>query len=168
MDAEKIEGLLMDHALGATSGDVAALVEAYVEKDAAARGKLEEWGALAAGAKRAMRTEAVMLPEFPRKALEQAERRRWWGKSLLIGAGMAACVAMGFGSARLGEQRGVPEPMVAEAVVGGSTLSPQRVAAVQDFWSVARLRAYALNSPKPTEQTSSWMGRFQSSTRFGG
>ncbi len=55
MDTEKIDMLLIDHALNATPPDVAALVEAFIEKDPDARARLDNFRATASAAKRGAR-----------------------------------------------------------------------------------------------------------------
>ena len=76
MDAEKLNALLIDHALCETTPDVAALMEAYIEKDPVARATLEEWHATAGLAKRALQGNLIVLPAFPRAALERSQTMR--------------------------------------------------------------------------------------------
>jgi hypothetical protein len=154
MDAEKLNALLIDHALGETTPDVAALVEAYIEKDPAARATLEEWRATAGLAKRALRENPVILPAFPREALERSQTMRQWRTRILWGAGMAACLAVGF---MIGTRWDEPATQVAQepnAIPSPTSplpTSPAHIAAVPDFWSISRFRAIAENSQKPAK-----------------
>jgi|SRR5271170_8016435 len=176
MNTEKIESLLLDHALGATSGDVAALIEAYVAKDDAARAKLEQWRQLAGSAKRALQAGPVMLPAFPRQALQRSQHRKVL-RLAAWGAGMAACVAVGFaiGSWRYGGVGGggggeEAQPVMAQMSSGVmEQVTPARVAAVRDFWSVSRLREYARSAQKSAaDADTSWWSMLQPSVRIGG
>jgi anti-sigma factor RsiW len=170
MDTEKIESLLMDHALGATSADVAALIEAYIAKDDAARAKLEEWRQLAGSAKLALRADPMILPAFPRQALQRSQRRKVF-RLAAWGAGMAACVALGFalGSLRNGGGEGTQSVVAQMSNQVTEQMTPARVAAVRDFWSVSRLREYARNAQKPAaDADASWWSILQPPVRIGG
>ena len=104
MDMEKIDMLLIDHALNATPPDVAALVDAFVEKDSEARIRLDNFRSTAGAAKRAIAgdTELPPLPRTlaclagplvgPRHRLtpSRAQRVALWA------TGLAACMAISF------------------------------------------------------------------------
>lgn len=180
MDMNKIEMLLMDHALDGTSSDVASLIEAYVEKDVEARVMLEEFRATASLAKRAMGAEEVALPAFPRSRLKAAWRGREIRRACSWGIGMAACVAVGFFAGNSSHRSERSPEMVAEV----STVRPEpaippmpeRVGAVRDFWSVSRLQARVVESgnhngggaSSKTDLMSLWPNAWQRSVRFGG
>jgi anti-sigma factor RsiW len=163
MDAEKLNALLIDHALGETIPDIAALMEAYIEKDPAARATLEEWRATAGLAKRALQGNPVILPAFPRAALERSQAMRQWRTRIFWSAGMAACLAVGF---MIGTRWEEPTIQVAQAPNGiPSQTSPlptstAHIAAVPDFWSVSRFRAIAENSQKPAK-IATWTNLFR-------
>jgi anti-sigma factor RsiW len=164
MDAERMDALLMDHALGETTPDVAALVEAYVEKDAAARATLEEWRATAGLATRALQGKPVVLPAFPRAALVRSQTLRQWRSRILWGTGMAACLALGVAvGIRWNSQEQPPVVPLAQAPVVPLPPPPMRIAAVRDFWSISRLRAIAENTPKPVKATP-WANPFRRPT----
>ena len=173
MDSERIDALLMDHALGGTGGDVAALIEAYVEKDVEARGRLDGFRATVGLAKRAVAVKAVVLPTFPREALERSRQGMGWRRGVLWGGGIAACVAVGFMMGSGWRATAPSIPVIAQMGAGeGATSSsppaPERVAAVKDFWSMSRLRANAESAPKPSGAGTVWWNGFQRSLRVGG
>ena len=168
MDIEKIEALLMDHALGGTSEEVAALVEAFVEKDAAARGRLEELCGTVGLAKRVMGADVPSamhaqgpfpehgtrgLPALPRAAIERSLRRAMWKRRVLAGAAMAACVVLGTFCGRFWTTKGIDRVVIVRAAE--SAARPAEVAVVRDFWSVDRLRAAAQEASRETPQTTS-------------
>ncbi len=68
MDAErleKMEGVLMDYAVGETSAEVSAMVEALMEREELVRRKVEEWRRIVGDARGAMREKMkVELPAF--------------------------------------------------------------------------------------------------------
>lgn len=155
MEMQVIEPLLMDYALGATDVEVSALVEALAAKDGQVQVQLQEWGEVAALAKRAepMR-EMADVPVFPRQELESARRARIWRRATVQVAALAACLMLGFfvGSQVNGRNRELELPgAVSQMVVTHTTIPGEvPVAAVKEFWSPARLIAVAQsNAERP-------------------
>ena len=145
MDTQKIEPLLMDHALGATTPEVGALIEAFQEKDTEVRARLEKWLGIAKLARRAMEeTVVTALPAFPQRQLQVARLGTQRRRMLVWSAGLAACMLIGYllGSRGHGHPAtpavvtADPRPTLAAAVA-------VPLAGVDDFWSIERLRASA-------------------------
>ncbi|HUO10480.1 MAG TPA: hypothetical protein VM008_19400 [Phycisphaerae bacterium] len=171
MDMVKIEALLMDHALGGTSDEVGALVEAYVERDAAARARLEELRGTVGAAKRALASQPVLLPAYPRGALEHSMQRHLWKRRVVAGAAIAACIAVGFliGDLWRGENRKTDIATRVASVPAQKSGVPvaAEMATVRDFWSTARLRASAEQASKETNAQSDRRIRIQSWNHIG-
>ncbi|HVS69627.1 MAG TPA: hypothetical protein VHQ47_00060 [Phycisphaerae bacterium] len=144
MNGEMLERLLMDRALGGLAPEVEALLVEYLERDEKARGRAEELGALTGLMRRAMGSEEVEHGALPALRLGGGWRRRVaWG--VAAGAGMAACVAIGFWGGR-SVRDGGGSVDVAERV---AVVPAQREAAAEgggEFFSVERLRGLAVRN----------------------
>ncbi len=144
MDAETLERLLMDRALGALSPDADALLTAYLEHDAEATERSREFAAAATSARHVLRRAApATLPPFPAagvQQLEQARRRLVWVRNA---ASMAAALVIGVGlGAWLTKQmpadgRTDVKPVVVEFVAKLPVAEPEPAA--NRFWSTQRL-----------------------------
>ncbi len=166
MNNEKLEELIMDYALGATTSDVTLLLEALGEKDAEVNERLNEWECIADLARRAGETaHRPALPAFPRGELELARRSRVARRAVMWVAGAAACVAIGFfgGTLRYTE---APTPQPERTVATVTAEAP--VMAVADFWSVARLRATQNQRVKPATASFSTPFNWSQNQRTGG
>lgn len=134
MDTQKIEPLLMDYALGATTPEVAALIEAFQETNADVRAQVSRWQNVANVARQAM-DDGISnpLPVFPRRRLQSAQQRARWLWSAVRTAALAACLLLGYLAGIQGHDRTSPAGAVSDVPI----------AAVHDFWSTERLRAVA-------------------------
>ena len=168
MEMQKIEPLLMDYALGATDTEVSALVEALAAKDGHVRTQLEQWGEVAALAKRAEAVrEMANVPVFPRQGLESARRAAIWRRTAVQVAAIAACLMLGFFVGSVNERNreltltgDMPQMVVANTTIAGEV----PVAAVKEFWSPARLVAVAQSNAERPAPARSPVGN--SSTMF--
>jgi anti-sigma-K factor RskA len=159
MELQKIEPLLMDYALGATTPEVSALIEAYQEKDAEVRTRLEQWRGVAQLAQRAIPAEeSVTAPIFPRRKLQSARRTMLWRRAAAWGAALAACLMLGYFA---GSQR--RDRVETVATLGGAKVATLAaaadvpVAAVENFGSQAWWRAVAQqNADRPVRSSSSY------------
>jgi hypothetical protein len=150
MEPQKFEAIFMDYALGATTPEVAALIEAFQEKDADVRRHVAEWRGVTALARRAIPAqEFVNVPIFPRSRLQNALRSAQWRRTAVWGAALAACLMLGYFVGKRGFDRvevpasssGVPTALVAAPAAANVP-----VAAVNEFWSQSRLVAEAQRS----------------------
>ncbi len=172
MDTQKIEPLLMDHALGATTPEVGALIEAFQEKDTEVRARLEKWLEVAELARRAMEERAVTaLPAFPRRQLQVARRGMQRRRMLAWSGGLAACVLIGY----LLGNRGHDHPATPAAVTADPRPTSEAavdvpVAGVKDLWSISRLRASAeRNASRPVRSSATTLwNRWISFHQLGG
>ena len=180
MELQKIEPLLMDYALGATTPEVSALIEAYQEKDAQVQANLEQWRGVAQLARRAIPTEeTVTVPIFPRQLLQSARRTMLWRRAAVWGAALAACLMLGYFAGSVGHHcsdmaaplGGAPTTSVAiTSVAPGSPAAALPVAAVGNFGSAAWWRAMAQrNAARPVRSSSNSFGNLSDLLqRFGG
>lgn len=161
MDTQKIEPLLMDYALGATSAEVSALIEAFQERDADVQARLQQWQEIADLTRRAIAPhETVAVPVFPRSRLQTAQRNAQRRQTLVRIAALAACLLLGY---LIGtESHGRPE--VASLAAGFPKIrfatpacADVPVATVNDFWSQSRLlAAIQRTSNRQPKSQSSW------------
>lgn len=114
MNAETMERLLMDRALGALSPDVAALLEAHLRQEPAAAARAAQYEQVTDATRRAFSAASVTRgelrggadpaassparaapPPFPARQIRRvlARRRRWI--RLAHAASLAACLALG-------------------------------------------------------------------------
>jgi anti-sigma factor RsiW len=136
MDTQKIELLLMDYALGATTPEVTALIEAYQETNPQVRAEVAQWRDIAAVARQAMEEKkSATPPVFPRRQLHSAGRHAQWRKAAVRITALAACLFLGYVAGSQWNNRAAT-PATATAVSAP-------VAAVENFWSMSRLRAVA-------------------------
>jgi len=144
MNAEKLDGLLVDYSLGAVPEDVAMLIEACAKNDPAIRKSIAAYRGVAELAKRAGDAPSPSLPAFPRQQMERARYSQQARRAIRWVAAAAACVVIGFlgGTRWSGPVSEVATPVVQVNAPAGPAADVQ-VAAATDFWSVARLRAYA-------------------------
>jgi anti-sigma-K factor RskA len=181
MDMQKIEPLLMDYALGGTSPEVSALIEALQEKDTGVRTEVDQWRSVAALARQTAPAEAaVNVPVFPVRRLKRARRVARVRQAAVWCSALAACLVLGYlvGNAhgdrtKLATLAGQPAGVATVSSIAVNAMGESvPVAAVIDFWSPSRLIALAQrNSNRPIPTPSSWSGFSDPSTRlhsFGG
>jgi anti-sigma-K factor RskA len=161
MDTQKIEPLLMDYALGATSAEVSALIEAFQERDADVQACLRQWQEIADLTRRATAPhETVAVPVFPRSRLQTAQRTAQRRRTAVRVAALAACLLLGY---LIGtEAHGRPDvASLAKSVPMTMVVSPASadvpVATMNDFWSQSRLlAAMQRTSNRQPKSRSSW------------
>jgi anti-sigma-K factor RskA len=188
MDLQQIDSLLMDHALGGTTPEEAAVIEALAEKDSTVRARLDEWRGLANLARRTASDAPVALPPFPAHRFSSQGGRKWrrfftwlwfgvpmgfdadnrggqWQRVVAWGVSMAACIAIGFAVGRpWGQQPSGPSGVV--AVVNTAPAAPivavsMRSGEENGFWSESRLRAYAMeHAGRPAAATNPFVNEW--------
>lgn len=157
MDAETLERLLMDRALGSLPQDSEALLEAYLSHDLGAAERAREFADATDAARQVLRSgEATTLPAFPITQvlkLERAQRKIRWLRNT---AGIAATLVVGIGLGAWFAQVPARVPLGA-----GSTPIEMvaRLAGPADaesrgkrFWSESRL-ARVVHRSQPTRGT---------------
>lgn len=169
MDAETLERLLMDRALGGLTPDVEALLDAYLERDSHAAARAAEFQAAAIAARRVLSTgSSAALPPFPAVRLEHIGhvRRRLVLVRNVAGLAAALVLGVGLGAAyfrHVGERAGgaVPLPGAAPAkvVAVASTVTPSRGSA--DFWSAQRLYEQMRSVKRPETPRVFWSSSVQ-------
>lgn len=140
MNAETLDRLLLDRALGALTPDAAALLDAFLrehpEQLAAAR-RLDATTDLARKALAAPLTLDAKLPAFPRERIEAAQRRSHAAGWARGGLAMAAALLLGFSAAWIL----LPRPPQSPPQIVDSTPRPRAsTAPPPGMWSVERLR----------------------------
>jgi anti-sigma factor RsiW len=163
MDLNKIEPLLIDYALGAAPLEVAALIEAYVEKDAAAHSQLAQWQKVVDLAQRAIPESSTAhdpaaITVFPAGQLQIAKRHARWRKAATLATALAACLALGFFA---GIQINLPLNKIAVASTRGnqqpaSATAELPIAAVQNFGSPAWWRTVVQQNANRPERSSTY------------
>ena len=156
MDAEILEKLILDQALGQLPPETMALLEAYLAHDADARTQMAAYEKVTTMATRAIAENApATMPSrtFPAAALK---RRHVVRRASRWGAAAAACIAAGF---LVGRWNGaevrheVPNLPEISAQGGKEAATPARGnIGVPDFWSQQRLRALAAQ-PRQVQST---------------
>ncbi|HTQ37828.1 MAG TPA: hypothetical protein VMJ32_02305 [Pirellulales bacterium] len=161
MELQKFEPLLLDYALGVTTSEVSALIEAYQDKDADVRTQLEQWRGVAQLARRVIPTEeAVTVPIFPRQLLQTAGRTMWWRRAAVWGAALAACLAVGFFAGSVSQRHS--EALARSSLSAGSLVASAPavehlpVAAVENFGSPSWWQAMAQRSADRTIRSPSY------------
>jgi hypothetical protein len=134
MDAEILERLLMDRALGGLAPDVEALLAAYLAQDGAAAERAREFEAAAMAARQVLRTSGPLgLPKFPAGQIRGLERTRHQLVLVRNVTGLAAAIVAGIGlgvvffrepATRPGIDR---PPVVAASAPRGEFWSAQRL-----------------------------------------
>lgn len=151
MNAETLERLLMDRALGELSPDVESLLAAYLEHDAQAAARADEFLAAAAAARQVLTKVApAALPPYPALRLESVGRahRRLVLVRNVAGVAAALVLGVGLGAAfvgRAGESAGGTHP--ARAVTFASAAA--QPAGHEGFWSTQRLYERAREAKRP-------------------
>jgi hypothetical protein len=145
---ETLDRLLMDRALGALPPDVEALLDAYLEHDAAGAARAREFGAAAMAARRLLQQPLpTPLPPFPATSIRDVARAQTRVRALGHVASMAAVLVVGIGLGLVfphGRTLEAPGPrftIVAPAPVITAEPAP-------GFWSTARLYASARRSSR--------------------
>ncbi len=141
MDAQTMERLLLDRALGTMPPDTAALLDAYLAEQPAAAAEAERWAATTQLAGLALEGDRESpLPAFPRARLMSAGMRH--RRSMLAWriTGLAACwlIGLGMGGLWWRTSRNTPASPDRHAVVMNPEDSTFE-AAQESFWSVRRL-----------------------------
>lgn len=153
MDAETLERLLMDRALGTLPADADTLLEAYLTHDAAAAERAREFAAAAAAARQVLHAgEAAPLPPFPvtrALKLEQVRQRIRWLRNT---SGIAATLVMGIGLGAWLAQPPAARPAGPDRPQSVLVAHPAKSAGEDShgtgFWSVSRL-ARRIRGPRP-------------------
>jgi anti-sigma factor RsiW len=152
MDIQTIEPVLIDYVLGGATPEVAALVEAFQEKDAEAQACVKRWRTVAGLARQAMGSDqSTSLPTFPERKLQVARQMAQRRQAIVWAAALAASVLIGYLIGMNGRDR----KMASEIATAGSrpahvetTSNPESSDA--DFWSMARIREVAeRNAARP-------------------
>ena len=160
MDAETLERLLIDRALGALPADTEALLAAYLEgeEQATTQGKvLDQTVSLARQALADAAPPDAALPPFPKAKLARAQRTRRLRLATVQAAALAACVLIGFSVGGLGSNSllppEVPPPperaQLSEGIRPAATVTIRPSAEITDstyrstFWSVQAWRERA-------------------------
>ena len=141
MKTETLEALLLDHALGELSPEVAELLETHLAHDPEAA---RQAAGLASTVQRARQAMAI-TQEAPRRSLSvgrlrqaQMTHRRWAFMWEL--ARLAACVVLGLTLGWYGHTaRKAPIAAVPPVVVASELPTPAKT--TTDFWSLASLAA---------------------------
>ncbi len=139
MDRATLEILMNDKALGALAPEVANLLEAYLRDHPEMAGESARIDAAVALAARALQATAEHpLPVFPAVRIRQRERalRQWRG--LKVGAGIAACITVGFIVGLGVTGREMRDASSGGAMSGGlAEIEPvSESATAQSFWSM--------------------------------
>ncbi len=143
MDAETLERLLMDRALGALGPDVEALLDEHLAQDPEGCQRAAEFAGATSAARQALGAGVPLrLPEFPAlrlATLERTRRRLAWVRN--TGA-VAATLVVGIWLGGL-LTSGRPGPDTPVSGAGERTAlaasAPAHADADGGFWSVARL-----------------------------
>ena len=148
MDAEVLERLLMDRALGALTPDVESLLGAYLASDPATAARGSEFETAATAARRVLGSALpAKLPPFPAVGLQKIEQSRRRLIRLRNVAGIAAALVFGVGLVAALFRTGSTAPHVgtsvaqrppASAFVTAITAVPHD-ASPDGFWSGQRL-----------------------------
>ena len=155
MDMQKIEPLLMDYALGGTSPEVSALIEALEEKDAGVRTEVDHWRSITALARQTAPVEtAASVPLFPARWLERAGRVARYRQAAVWCAALGACLMLGYVIGNAQGDRGQSATLTGKPVAIATSSNVSTVA-VDGFWSPARLIAIQRESQRSQAQ-SSW------------
>jgi anti-sigma factor RsiW len=144
MKSDVLERLLIDHAAGALSPDVAELVEDHLEREPAARREAAEIGETVRLARQALSTQRVVtLPDR-----RQPVRVPMWAWA------MAACFVIGLSLGIFARRNRSESPQIV------AVSFPQRAAAAASdesgFWSLRRLRAAAPSAGGKPENWVIW------------
>lgn len=140
MDAETLERLLMDRALGGLAPDVDALLDAYLAQDPSAAERAREFTAAAAAARAVLGAHGrEALPPFPGPrlaALEAARRRLRIVRNVTsLAAVLIIGIGLGIGLAR--DARRAPRPDTRPARLVLATV--ERPMRNTSMWSKQRL-----------------------------
>jgi len=158
MNAETLERLMLDRALGALPPDCESLLAAYIEKDPQAAATDKEYKATVNAARGAL-ADALpsTLPAFPARRLVDA-RRQYRHLRLFRGVvGIAASIAIGFGvhafffPARSANSSH-PDPIV----LAQAATRNEAPADAGGFWSAQRLYKRAEAAPQRPAKRLIW------------
>ena len=162
MDADTLERLLIDRALGALPADTEALLAAYLEHQgqATAQAKvLDQTVSLARQALDAPAPPEATLPPFPKAKLAHAQRTRRLRLATVQAAALAACVLFGFSIRGFGSSSTQPPAervRFSESTQPAATVTGRPSAEATDstyhptFWSAQAWRERAAeNRPRP-------------------
>jgi hypothetical protein len=139
MEAEVLERLLMDRALGGLSPDVEALLTAHLAQDADAADRAREFDAAATAARQVLQSGGPLtLPRFPAARIRGLEHTRRQLVLVRNVAGIAASVivGIGLGVAFFRGSAAAPESVRAPIAVVSTAGS---AAPRGEFWSAERL-----------------------------
>lgn len=158
MNAETLERLMLDRALGVLPPDCESLLAAYIEKDPQAAAAGREYAATVATARGAL-ADAVpsKLPAFPAQRLTDAQRQYRTFKLARGVAGIAASLLIGFGihafffSASPNDSSRSDPIMVAQATVRNDEPTD-----AGGFWSAQRLYKRAEAAPQRPAKRLIW------------
>jgi anti-sigma factor RsiW len=163
MDAEVLERLLLDRALGALPPDVESLLTDYLERDRAAAARAREYESAAADARRVLGSPAaIQLPPFPAARMGKVERTRrrlvlirnvgGLAAALVIGVGLGAGLLQSGPTARSDREHPMLQPAPAPMLAAAAASS----ARPGGFWSAERLYEAARSAKRSTSAHVVW------------
>ena len=144
MDADTLERLIMDRALGALPADTEALLAAYLEHQGQATTQAKGFDQIVSLARQALAAAAppaAALPPFPKAKFARAQRMRRLRLAAVQAAALAACVLVGFSVGGFGSHRpspSLPAPGGAQPVAIVTIRPPAETSGSTDrsaFWS---------------------------------
>ncbi len=153
MNAETLERLMLDRALGALPPDCEALLAAWLDARPEAAAACREFERTIDLARHALADgPAGSLPAFPAERLRRARQSdRFWRMTRNV-MGIAASVLIGFGVHAMLFRAPTPQPAQAPPVVlvqGGPQRGPEATGDDTGFWSGRRLSERA-SGPAPS------------------
>jgi anti-sigma factor RsiW len=160
MNAETLDRLLMDRALGALAPDMTELLDDLCARDPQAAARAREFAAAADAARtvlgRAARETPENLPEYPALRVTQATRGQRRRLALQRLSGIAAVLVLGFGLGAVVYRSSAPERVVSvpagedrpEVQARGNDVRDEPAERSAGFWSLERVAA-ARQTPGP-------------------
>lgn len=149
MNAETLERLLMDRALGGLSAEVDELLDAYLERDAQAAARAGEFAEAARLARHALGgAPATVLPPFPAARIEKLQQAR---RSLVLVrniAGLAAALVLGIGVGAAFVKHFAAEELPSVPLVLTHPRQTAEGDSADGFWSARRLYDRVRPSPR--------------------
>ncbi len=156
MEADVLERLLMDRALGGLAPDVDVLLTAYLEQDGAAAARAREFETAAAAARRVFTAgDRLALPAFPAARIAGLEQTRRQLRLVRNVASLAAAVVIGIGlGVAFFRAPGVQSNVLRQPGDGALAVAP--AAPRGEFWSAERLYEQARRTKRPDTSRLIW------------
>ena len=161
MNEETLDRLLLDRALGVSSPELDALLEAYLQRDPAAAARAGEFDTATDLAREVLKdAPAATLPPFPAAAVRQAERTRRQLVLVRNVASLAAAVLLGVGVGAWSmrestEMQPAPAPPSAVTFVKADAAKGP-VGDTGGFWSRQRLFENLREGKRPRPTRTQW------------